>query len=195
MNLLSRRTLMTGIASLGAAAVSPAFGQTTEGWRVPRRWQPRTLRLRDTFPPYEILVDPNIYALFWTLPDKMARRYFIGIARDGEYYPGTFRVGDKRQNPGWTPTSRMIARAPELYAAYAGGIAGGAPENPLGSRALYLYNGGRDSRLRIHGTNAPQTIGTRVSAGCVRMVNAHVEELYEIVPMGTRVTLFDFTPD
>lgn len=180
------------LAALGATAAFPAWSQD---YRLPRNTEPKTVRLRDVWPENEILVDPNIYSLFWTLPDRKARRYFIGIARDGEYRPGVFTVGAKRENPPWTPTARMIRRFPELYAPYRRGISGGAPENPLGSRALYLYSGGRDSKLRIHGTNAPETIGSRVSAGCVRMVNAHVEELYSIVPNGTRVTLFDFTPD
>lgn len=185
----SRRAFL---AALGASAALPAFAQD---FRIPKKIEPRTVKLRDEWPANEILVDPNIYSLFWTLPGRKARHYYIGIARDGEYRPGVFTVGAKRENPPWTPTARMIRRFPELYAPYRGGIAGGAPGNPLGSRALYLYKGGSDSRLRIHGTNAPDTIGSRVSAGCVRMVNAHVEELYSIVPMGTRVTLFDFTPD
>ncbi len=185
----SRRAFLAGV---GMSVALPAMAQD---FRIPRRIEPRNVRLRDDWPPYQILVDPNIYSLFWTLPDRMARLYYIGIARDGDYYPGTFIVGDKRENPSWTPTADMIARAPETYGPYRDGIEGGAPENPLGSRALYLYEGGRDTYLRIHGTNAPDTIGSRVSAGCVRLVNAHVEELYAIVPIGTPVTLFDFTPD
>ncbi len=180
------------LATLGATAALPAAAQD---FRIPRRTEPQTVKLRDQWPVNEILVDPNIYSLFWTLPNRMARHYYIGIARDGEYYPGTFTVGAKRENPPWTPTARMVRRFPELYAPYRRGIPGGAPENPLGTRALYLYRGGSDSRLRIHGTNAPDTVGSRVSAGCVRLMNAHVEELYAIVPTGTRVTLFDFTPD
>ena len=183
----SRRDMLAGLAACIAA---PAFGQAV----VPRRLEPRTLRLRDYYPPYEILVDPNIYSLFYTLPDQMARRYFVGIARDGEYRPGSFRVGAKKEWPSWQPTASMIRRNPELYAAYANGLPGGEG-NPLGARALYLYNGGRDTYLRIHGTNAPETIGSRVSAGCVRLVNEHVMELYDAVSIGTRVTLYDFTPD
>ncbi|GHC64206.1 L,D-transpeptidase [Neogemmobacter tilapiae] len=188
----SRRAFLAALGAAGVVTAMPAFGQD---FKIPKNIEPRTVKLRDEWPANEILVDPNIYALFWTLPGRKARKYYIGIARDGEYRPGVFRVGDKRENPSWTPTANMIRRHPELYAPYRRGIAGGAPGNPLGSRALYLYSGGGDSRLRIHGTNAPDTIGSRVSAGCVRMVNAHVEELYSFVPMGTRVTLFDFTPD
>lgn len=182
-------------AFLASVAASSALPAVAQGFRIPRRIEPRTVRLRDEWPSYQILVDPNIFSLFWTLPDRTARLYYIGIARDGDYYPGTFTVGDKRENPSWTPTAQMIERAPDIYGPYKNGISGGEPENPLGSRALYLYEGGRDTLLRIHGTNAPDTIGSRISAGCVRLVNAHVEDLYDIVPLGTVVTLFDFTPD
>jgi lipoprotein-anchoring transpeptidase ErfK/SrfK len=187
----SRRAFL---ALLAGGVAFPAFADH-ETFVPPADITPRTVKLRDDWPAYEILVDPNIYSLFWTLPDRKARHYYVGIARDGEYRAGTFRVGDKRLNPSWTPTARMVRRHPDLYGPYRNGIRGGDPSNPLGSRAMYLYAGARDSMLRIHGTNNPATVGTRVSAGCIRMVNAHVEELFDIVPMGTRVTLFDFTPD
>jgi len=82
----------------------------------------------------------------------------------------------------------MIAREPELYAQFAGGMEGG-PDNPLGARALYLYAGSRDSLLRIHGTAQPWSIGLSASSGCIRMVNDHVIELYDMVELGTRVQL------
>jgi lipoprotein-anchoring transpeptidase ErfK/SrfK len=82
----------------------------------------------------------------------------------------------------------MIEREPNLYAQHADGMPGG-PNNPLGARALYLYEGNRDSLLRIHGTPNPQSVGARVSNGCVRMINAHVIDLAERVPNGTRVVL------
>jgi lipoprotein-anchoring transpeptidase ErfK/SrfK len=191
MTALSRRALLAGFA---AGLALPAAAQDIPPSTLPRRFRPRTFHLRDYYAPDQILVDPNIFSLFWTLPDQMARRYFIGIARDGLYQPGTFRVGAKKEWPSWQPTARMIRRNPELYADYAAGLPGGG-SNPLGARALYLYSGGRDSYLRIHGTNAPETIRTEVSSGCIRMDNAHVAELYELAPIGTPVTLFDFTPD
>jgi lipoprotein-anchoring transpeptidase ErfK/SrfK len=82
----------------------------------------------------------------------------------------------------------MIAREPQVYAQFAGGVPGG-PDNPLGARALYLYRGGRDSMLRIHGTPQPWSIGSSASSGCVRLVNDHIIQLYDRVPLGTRVTL------
>ena len=87
--------------------------------------------------------------------------------------------------PVWTPPADMIARKPEL-AKWAGGMPGG-PENPLGSRALYLYAKGRDTLFRIHGTNEPRSIGHAASSGCIRMRNAHIEGIYEQTPLGTKV--------
>ena len=82
----------------------------------------------------------------------------------------------------------MVEREPQTYARFAQGVPGG-PENPLGSRALYLYQGGVDTYYRIHGTTQPRSIGQSVSNGCIRMINAHVEDLYDRVPVGTRVTV------
>jgi lipoprotein-anchoring transpeptidase ErfK/SrfK len=82
----------------------------------------------------------------------------------------------------------MIAREPHIYGQYAGGVPGG-PSNPLGARALYLYRGSRDSYLRIHGTPQPWSIGTSASSGCVRMINAHVIDLYNNVELGTTTWL------
>ena len=88
----------------------------------------------------------------------------------------------------WKPTPAMIKRSPEKYARYADGMAGG-PDNPLGARAIYLYQGKHDTSIRIHGTTQPWTIGKAASNGCFRMVNEHVIDLYERVPIGTKVTV------
>ena len=82
----------------------------------------------------------------------------------------------------------MIRRSPEKYARFAGGVPGG-PGNPLGARALYLYKGKRDTYFRIHGTTQPSSIGRSVSNGCIRMINEHVKDLYERVPLGARVVV------
>ena len=94
----------------------------------------------------------------------------------------------KQAWPSWTPTANMVRTQPELYGPLKGGLKGGV-DNPLGSRALYLYKGGRDTMYRIHGTDAPWTIGTAVSKGCIRMYNEDVLDLYPRVPVGTRVTV------
>ena len=114
----------------------------------------------------------------------------MGVGRGDLYIPGTFHVGAKKEWPSWTPTKEMIARSPGHYAQFADGMPGG-PGNPLGARALYLFDDVRgDTFLRIHGTPEPWTIGSAVSNGCVRLVNDHITALYDTVPIGTRVVLY-----
>ena len=135
--------------------------------------------------PGTIIVDTQNKFLYFVLKDQMAIRYGIGVGREGFGWNGTVRVGAKREWPSWTPPAEMIERRPELVE-YAGGMPGG-PENPLGARALYLYDGGRDTMFRIHGTNEPWSIGQNVSSGCIRMLNEHVTELYRMAKVGTKV--------
>lgn len=185
MSLFDRRTLLlTGAAALAAG---PAFSATS-GYQVPNHLRPRIVDIKDQFRPNEIHVDPGLFALYWTLPDGKAIRYSVGIGVAGRYKAGTFRIRRKAEWPNWTPTQAMIRREPNIYAKHAAGMKGGGL-NPLGARALYLYNGNRDTYLRIHGTPKPQTVAARVSNGCVRMINEHVIDLYDRVPNGTRVVL------
>ena len=138
-----------------------------------------------------IHVFPNEFRLFLTLPDNQALRYTVGVGKPGLYQAGRFTVAAKREWPSWKPTNQMIRRDPEAYAQYAGGMPGGK-DNPLGARALYLFDGkGRDTYLRIHGTNKPRTIGTAVSNGCARLTNDHITDLYDRVPVGTTVYLYE----
>jgi lipoprotein-anchoring transpeptidase ErfK/SrfK len=95
------------------------------------------------------------------------------------------KVGRKAEWPTWTPPAEMIQRRPELVE-YSGGMPGG-PDNPLGARALYLYDGGQDTMFRIHGTNEPWSIGHNVSSGCIRMLNEHVTELHRMAKIGAKV--------
>ncbi len=125
------------------------------------------------------------------MANNEALQYSIGIGKPGLYESGEFHVGAKREWPSWTPTPEMIERTPS-YAQWEDGMPGG-PNNPLGARALYLYYAGtvRDSYLRIHGTNRPNTIGSAVSNGCARLVNEYAIHLYNRVPVGTRVVLYN----
>jgi lipoprotein-anchoring transpeptidase ErfK/SrfK len=157
---------------------------------MPEEFLPREVRVKNDFAPYEIHVDPGQYALYWTLPKKKAIRYSVGIGRTSLYESGEFYVGARKVWPSWTPTPEMIERDPASYARFADGMPGGL-NNPLGSRGLYLFQPGRgDTFLRIHGTNEPQTIGRRVSNGCARLINDQMIELYDRVPMNTRVVLY-----
>jgi lipoprotein-anchoring transpeptidase ErfK/SrfK len=135
-----------------------------------------------------IVVVPQDRYLYLIEDDGFARRYGVGVGRAGLAFSGSATVGRKAKWPSWRPTDNMIRRNPKKYARYAGGVPGG-PKNPLGSRALYLFRDGRDTLYRIHGTTEPWTIGKAVSNGCIRMVNDHVEDLYERVPVGARVVV------
>lgn len=184
MTLINRRMLLTA----GAVTLLTGPSIAAEAYKIPDHHQARIVRIRSGFAPGEIHVDPGQFSLYWTLEGGKAIRYPVGIGKEGRYISGTFRVAHRREWPSWTPTKAMIRREPHIYAKHAGGMPGG-PGNPLGAFALYLYKGSRDSLIRIHGTPNPQSVGTRVSNGCVRMINDHVIDLAERVPNGARVVL------
>ncbi|WP_395697571.1 L,D-transpeptidase [Methylocella sp.] len=135
-------------------------------------------------PPGTIVIDTRSRHLYLVQSGGKAIQYGIGVGRQGFEWKGNARVGRKAEWPRWIPPKEMIARRPDLPESMEGGL-----ENPLGARALYLYQGNRDTLFRIHGTNEPNTIGQAVSSGCIRMMNADVMDLYERVGVGTRVVV------
>ncbi|EPX87872.1 Uncharacterized protein putative in bacteria [Rubellimicrobium thermophilum DSM 16684] len=176
------------LVGTGDPGLSPA-GSVPEDPLADSHALPRIVPAPPGSLPGEIHVYPDDFVLYWTISDGLALRYDVGIGRAGLYEAGEFTVGAKKEWPSWTPTPEMIAREPERYARWADGMPGG-PDNPLGARALYLFTPERgDTMLRIHGTNAPETIGTAVSNGCVRLVNEDIIDLYERVPLHARVVL------
>jgi lipoprotein-anchoring transpeptidase ErfK/SrfK len=157
------------------AAPSEDDGRVAE---MPARWKRQTISYATREAPGTIIIDtPNTY-LYYVLGGGQAIRYGIGVGRDGFTWSGVQSVTKKAEWPDWTPPPEMIARQPYLPRYMAGG-----PGNPLGARAMYL--GG--TVYRIHGTNAPQTIGTHVSSGCIRLTNEDVSDLYSRVNVGTKV--------
>lgn len=130
--------------------------------------------------PGTLVVDTSERMLYLVMRDNLAMRYGIGVGRDGFRWKGQLKVTRKAEWPDWIPPAEMIDRQPYLPRFMAGG-----PGNPMGARALYL--GG--TVYRIHGTNQPHTIGEAVSSGCFRLVNHDVIDLYERVPVGTRVVV------
>lgn len=131
-----------------------------------------------------IVVDANKRFLYHVTAPGRAVRYGIAAGRDGASWHGKAVVGRKAKWPGWTPTANMRKRNPNLPVHQEGG-----PSNPLGARALYLYQNGKDTLYRIHGTNEPGSIGRAASSGCIRMLNEDVFELFGSVPIGTRVVV------
>lgn len=134
-----------------------------------------------------VVVDTDNRFLYLAMEGAQALRYGVGIGREGFGWSGTARIKRKAEWPTWTPTAYMMRTDPTLLQ-FAGGMPGG-PVNPLGARALYLFEGDRDTLYRIHGTSEPQSIGRAVSSGCVRLLNADVINLYDRVPISSRVVV------
>ncbi|MEM5469960.1 MAG: L,D-transpeptidase [Sulfitobacter sp.] len=163
--------------------------ETTNIWGLHPRFLPRIVEANPGLKAGDIHVDAVARYLYHIREDGTAMRYGVAIARGNLYEPGTYTIQRKAKWPTWTPTAAMIKRDPGLYERHADGMSGG-PTNPLGSRALYLYVGNRDTYLRIHGTPSPRSIGGRASSGCVRMVMAHINGLYEDVSKGSTAYLY-----
>ena len=146
------------------------------------------VEFRRPYKPGTVVVSIPERRLYLVQPNGRAMRYAVGVGRDEALnFRGTATIGRKAEWPSWTPTTTMIHRTP-IYAKYAGGMPGG-PNNPLGARALYLYRDGVDTHFRLHGTTEPETIGTAVSSGCIRLVNQDVIDLYQRVPVGATVVV------
>ena len=135
--------------------------------------------------PGTIVIDTPATRLYYVLGGGKAISYGIGVGREGFTWSGVQSVARKQEWPDWHPPAEMIARQPYLPRFMAGG-----PGNPLGARAMYLGN----SLYRIHGTNAPSTIGQRVSSGCIRLTNEDVKDLFERVSVGSKVVVLNGPP-
>jgi lipoprotein-anchoring transpeptidase ErfK/SrfK len=159
----------------------PEQGPTKE---IPPQFRRTVVDYPTAEPSGTIIIDtPNRY-LYLMLGNGRAIRYGVGVGREGFTWSGIQNVTKKAEWPDWTPPPEMIERQPYLPRFMAGG-----PGNPLGARAMYL--GG--TVYRIHGTNAPETIGTHVSSGCIRLTNGDVSDLYSRVNVGTKVVVLPMT--
>ena len=152
---------------------------------------PQVVRIKKELAPGQILVLPRSYYLYWVTEERKAIRYGVGVGRAGLEFTGTATIDVKKEWPTWRPTPDMIEREPRTYSRFVDNdyIMPGGPDNPLGARALYLFQNGVDTYFRIHGTTQPQTIGSSISNGCIRLTNEHVADLYDRVPVGTVVTV------
>lgn len=159
--------------------------QKKKPFQVDAMYQPQVVEFSG-YPKGSIVVDTASHFLYLVESSTKARRYGIAVGKEGLQYKGMVKVGDKQEWPRWIPTKEMQQRDPKKYGQYSEGMPGGG-ENPLGARAIYLYENGKDTHLRIHGTIAPESIGTDSSNGCFRMVNEHVMDLYRRVQVGTEV--------
>jgi lipoprotein-anchoring transpeptidase ErfK/SrfK len=189
--VLSLLSMMLGLsASIPLAAAQPGRSMqvddqpgvvpTPRDEQLPAAFQRQAVFYRTNEPPGTIVVDTSERYLYLIQGNNRAIRYGIGVGREGFQWQGLLKISRKAEWPDWTPPPEMIQRQPYLPRFMAGG-----PGNPMGSRALYLGS----TVYRIHGTNQPHTIGSAVSSGCFRLVNDDVADLYERVPVGTKVVV------
>jgi lipoprotein-anchoring transpeptidase ErfK/SrfK len=156
---------------------------------VDREWFRQEVDYKTQYKPGTIVVDPGARHLYLVEADGKALRYGVGVGREGFGWSGEATIKRKAIWPTWTPPPEMQARDKEARK-YAGGMPGGL-DNPLGARALYLYQGDNDMGYRLHGNNDPTSIGTAVSSGCIRLFNQDIVDLYNRVPTGTHVVVLN----
>ena len=190
MIAMNRRQLMSlalpliAAPSLGLAQAVTAPASTRDPYA------PTEVAIRNDFEVGSIVVVSDDFFLYHVIAPGRAIRYGVAVGKAELVWKGRARIGRKVEWPSWTPTQDMIKRNPDQYARWAGGMPGG-PTNPLGARALYLYNAkGQDTAIRIHGTTEPGSIGRAVSNGCIRMRNESVMSLFDRVPVGTPVYVY-----
>ncbi|GHF43612.1 L,D-transpeptidase [Seohaeicola zhoushanensis] len=187
--MIQRRCFLTGCA---ATLALPSLARAAQ---EPFDIQPQYVWTRREFDmalePGQILIVPSRFYLYLVTDKRKAIRYGVAVGKEGLEFRGTAVVQVKKEWPTWRPTPEMIKRDPRTYRKFVDNdyVQPGGPGNPLGARALYLFQDGRDTGVRIHGTIAPETIGTAGSNGCFRMINEHVMDLYTRVPVGTPVTV------
>ncbi|GGB01096.1 L,D-transpeptidase [Allosediminivita pacifica] len=181
--MIDRRTFF---AAAAASLATPALA-----YELDPVFQPQTVGMKRDMEAGQILILPRAHLLYFITAPGEARRYGVGVGKAGLAFTGEAKIGAKKKWPTWRPTNEMIEREPQAYAEFVDNdyVQPGGPGNPLGARALYLFQNGRDTYFRIHGTTQPSSIGRSVSNGCIRMINDHVIDLYERVPVGAKVTV------
>ncbi|WP_375463118.1 L,D-transpeptidase [uncultured Methylobacterium sp.] len=179
-----------------AAIADDAFPVAAFNWK---KTSPAFLRQEiaytGSYEPGTIVIDPRAHQLTLVQANGRARRYGVGVGKQGFSWSGTATVNLKQAWPDWYPPREMIARTPKLAgevdALPSGvGVPGGS-RNPLGARAMYLWQGNKDTLFRIHGTLEPGSIGHSVSSGCIRMINQDAIDLFSRVSVGTKVVVLD----
>jgi lipoprotein-anchoring transpeptidase ErfK/SrfK len=192
---LAMATALTGCSTDGSITMfSSGYGSKKDAGyqlpaipitKVPSKYHRQVVRYETKEKPGTIVVNTNEKFLYFVMPEGKAMRYGIGVGREGFEWKGTARIAMKREWPVWTPPSAMIGRQPEL-AKWRGGMPGGLM-NPLGARALYLYNKNGDTGYRLHGTPEWNSIGHAMSSGCIRLINQDIIDLYSRAENGAKV--------
>lgn len=193
--ILALSAVLVGCAGDGTGRVfTTEYGAVTDAGytipripisKVPRQYHRQIVSYETDEKPGTIIVDTKDRFLYYVMENGKAVRYGIGVGRQGFEWSGVARVAMKREWPTWTPPAAMIRREPEL-AKWRGGMPPGL-SNPLGPRALYLFNRSGDTGYRIHGTPEWNTIGTAASSGCIRLLNQDIVDLYARASIGAKV--------
>jgi lipoprotein-anchoring transpeptidase ErfK/SrfK len=192
---LALATALAGCSSIGTTRIfTNDYGAVTDAGyqlpripiqKIPRKYHRQIVRYDTAEKPGTVVVDPANKFLYFVMPDGKAMRYGVGVGREGFGWHGTARIAMKREWPTWTPPAPMIKRQPEL-AKWRGGMPPGLT-NPLGARALYLFNKHGDTGYRLHGNPEWKSIGRNVSSGCIRLMNQDIIDLYNRVEIGAKV--------
>lgn len=193
LKLNRRHFLLAGAA--GVAAAGPAQAKTKfnftsglNGISGSSSYRGKTIvSYKTREKPGTIIINTGERRLYRVLPGGKAIKYGVGVGRAGFEWSGVARVRRKAEWPSWRPPAEMIERELVKYGRRLPDVMKGGPSNPLGARALYLFQGKRDTLYRIHGTNNPASIGKALSSGCIRMLNEEVIDLYNKTRMGTKV--------
>jgi lipoprotein-anchoring transpeptidase ErfK/SrfK len=191
-HLRSERTAYSNVANhYGPVASEPFPVPAVNLSRIDRTFLMKEVAYTGPEEPGTIVINPESRFLFLVQDEGTAIRYGVGVGRAGFGWSGVATIKSKQEWPDWYPPEEMIARQPELWSKMSTLQSGtgmpGGPGNPLGARAMYLWQGNRDTLYRVHGTVEPWTIGKRVSSGCIRMINQDAMDLYDRVPVGTQV--------
>ena len=208
---LNRRELLLGAAATAAvgAGIVPAEAQKKTSWFagtavdncvtfrltnfavIDKRWHKQMVKYKSSEPAGTVVVDTRHHFLYLIMENGTAIRYGVGVGREGFQWFGRANIDRKALWPKWTPPPEMRQRQPDLPLS----VEGGSPTNPLGPRALYLFNNGGDTGYRLHGTLEPGSIGKDVSSGCIRMFPEHVIDLYQRCPIGTATQVLPHIAD
>jgi lipoprotein-anchoring transpeptidase ErfK/SrfK len=191
---LMATTALTGCSTIGFSYSTASYSSVVDAGyvipavprsKIPPQFLRQEVRYDGTEQPGTIIVDTGAKYLYYVLGGGKAMRYGIGVGKEGFEWNGTARIALKREWPTWTPPKEMIKRRPEL-AEFRNGMDPGI-QNPLGARALYLFNKGGDTGYRLHGTPEWWSIGKAMSSGCIRLMNQDIMDLYNRAEVGTKV--------
>ena len=199
LSLLAASALLPAASAFAQEAAPEAAAPEAEPFpvrpedenKIAYKYRRREVEYETSEAPGTIVVDPKKRYLYLVTGNGQAIRYGAAVGKAGRTWSGSATIGRMEKWPTWTPTPEHIAEFPKLVKYLPDGMPGG-PENPMGARALYLYQGDVDTIYRIHGTHDPKLIGRKKTAGCFSLLNADIVDLYNRVQLGTKVVVMEY---